>query len=46
MSVLNIIPVPGAKGDIKKALNIIKESIPKNTVVICPYISYIFPYTK
>jgi hypothetical protein len=42
MSVIDIRPVPGANGDIMKALEIIKNSVPKDTVVLCPYISNIF----
>ena len=34
---------PGANGDIRKALEIIKNSVPKDTVVLCPYIGHIFP---
>ena len=43
MSVIGIRPVPGASGDIRKALEIIKNSVPKDTVVLCPYIGHIFP---
>lgn len=43
MSAIDIRPVPGANGDIRKALEIIKNSIPKDTVVLCPYIGHIFP---
>ena len=43
MSVIDIKPVPGANGDIRKALEIIKNSVPKYTVVLCPYIGHIFP---
>lgn len=42
MSVIDIKPVPGANGDIKKALKIIIESVPKDTTVVCPYIDHIF----
>ena len=37
MGALDIRPVPGANGDIRKALEIIKD-----TVVLCPYIVHIF----
>jgi hypothetical protein len=43
MSAIDIRPVPGANGDIRKALEIIKNSVPKDTVVLCPYIGHIFP---
>ena len=43
MSAIDIRPVPGANGDIRKALEIIKTSVPKDTVVLCPYIGRIFP---
>ena len=43
MSVIDIKSVPGANGDIRKALEIIKTSVPKDTVVLCPYIWHIFP---
>ena len=43
MSVIDIKPVPGANGDIRKALEIIKNSVPKDTVVLCPYIGQIIP---
>ena len=43
MSVIDIKPVPGANGDIRKALEIIKNSVPKDTVFLCPYIGHIFP---
>ena len=43
MSVIDIRPVPGANGDIRKALEIIKNSVPKGTVVLCPYVGHIFP---
>ena len=43
MSEIDIRPVPGANGDIRKALEIIKNSVPKDTVVLCPYIGHIFP---
>lgn len=43
MSAIDIKPVPGANGDIRKALEIIKNSVPKDTVVLCPYIGHIFP---
>lgn len=43
MSAINISPVPGANGDIRKAIEIIKSSVPKDTVVLCPYIDHIFP---
>lgn len=42
MSAIDIRPVPGANGDIRKALEIIKNSVPKDTVVLCPYIGHIF----
>jgi hypothetical protein len=42
MSAIDIRPVPGANGDIRKALEIIKTSVPKDTVVLCPYIGHIF----
>ena len=42
MSVIDIKPVPGANGDIRKAVEIIKNSVPKDTVVLCPYIGHIF----
>lgn len=42
MSAIDIRPVPGANGDIRKALEIIKNSVPKDTVVLCPYIEHIF----
>ena len=42
MSVINIKSVPGANGDLKKAIKIIKESVPVDTVVVCPYIDHIF----
>lgn len=44
MSVIDIKPVPGANGDIRKAVEIIKNSVPKDTVVLCPYIDHIFPH--
>ena len=43
MSAIDIRPVPGANGDIREALEIIKNSVPKDTVVLCPYIGHIFP---
>jgi hypothetical protein len=43
MSAIDIRPVPGADGDIRKALEIIKTSVPKDTVVLCPYVGHIFP---
>ena len=43
MPAIDIRPVPGANGDIRKALEIIKNSVPKDTVVLCPYIDHIFP---
>lgn len=43
MSAIDIRQVPGANGDIRKALEIIKNSVPKDTVVLCPYIGHIFP---
>ena len=43
MSVIDIRPVPGANGDIRKAIEIIKNSVHKDTVVLCPYIGHIFP---
>ena len=42
MSVIGIRPVPGANGDIGKAIEIIKNRVPKDTVVLCPYIGHIF----
>lgn len=42
MSVIDIKPVSGANGDIRKAIEIIKNSVPKDTVVLCPYIGHIF----
>lgn len=42
MSAIDIRPVPGVIGDIRKALEIIKNSVPKDTVVLCPYIGHIF----
>lgn len=42
MSVIDIRPVPGANGDIRNAIEIIKNSVSKDTVVLCPYISNIF----
>ena len=42
MGALDIRSVPGANGDIRKALEIIKNSVPKDTVVLCPYIGHIF----
>ena len=42
MSAIDIRSVPGANGDIRKALEIIKNSVPKDTVVLCPYIGHIF----
>lgn len=43
MSAIDIRPVPGANGGIGKALEIIKNIVPKGTVVRCPYIGYNFP---
>ena len=43
MGALDIRPVPGANGDIRKTLEIIKNSVPKDTVALCPYIGHIFP---
>ena len=43
MSAIDIRPVPGTNGDIGKAIEIIKTSVPKDTVVLCPYIGHIFP---
>ena len=43
MSVVNIRSIPGANGDIRKAVEIIKNGVPKDTVVLCPYIGYVFP---
>ena len=43
MSAIDIRPVPGANGDIRKALEIIKNRVPTDTVVLCPYIGHIFP---
>lgn len=42
MGAIDIRPVPGANGDIRKAIEIIKNRVPKDTVVMRPYIDYIF----
>lgn len=43
MPAIDIRPVPGANGDIGKAIEIIKAGVPEGTVVLCPYIGHIFP---
>lgn len=42
MSVIDIRPVPGTNGDIRRAIKIIKESVQVDTMVVCPYIDHIF----
>ena len=39
---LQLTPIPGAYGDVHKALRNLCCSIPKDTVIVCPYIECIF----
>lgn len=39
---LQLTPIPGAHGDVHKALRNLCCSIPKDTVIVCPYIECIF----
>ena len=42
MPVIDIKPLPNANGNIKQGLKNLYASMPKDTVILCPYISYIF----
>lgn len=39
---IQLYPIPGAHGDVRKALRNLCCSIPKDTVVVCPYIDHTF----
>ena len=38
MSAIDIKPFTGANGDIKQGLKNLCDSIPKDTVIVCPYV--------
>ena len=40
----DIKPLPGANGDIKQGLKNLCDSIPKDTVIMCPYVFKIIPH--
>ena len=42
MPVIDIKPLPNANGNIEQGLKNLCASIPKDTVILCPYISHIF----
>jgi hypothetical protein len=44
MSAIDIKPLPGANGDIKQGLKNLCDSIPKDTVIMCPYVFKIVPH--
>lgn len=44
MSAIDIKPLPGANGDIKQGLKKLCDSIPKDTVIMCPYVFNIIPH--
>lgn len=46
MSVIDIKPLPNANGNIEQGLKNLCASIPKDTVILCPYISHIFTLNR
>lgn len=46
MPVIDIKPLPNSNGNIEQGLKNLCASIPKDTVILCPYISNIFAFPK